>query len=472
MSDLVERARSAKRESKQIEFKSSFDPTSNGEWCEVIKDIVAIANSGGGIIIFGVNNDGSLSGLPVEAIGRIDPADIANRISKYTGCIDPPVEIIDIERQGSLLPAFIIQSSATPLVFENPGTYDVGAGKQKTAFGRGTIYYRHVAKSEPGTTEDIRFTFERNLNQIRNSWLKQVKKVVKAPAGAQFIVQTQVDRPTILQSNTVRIVNGPKGIPVILTRDPTKGGGTYLHEEVSEGIFDEINNVVDANRILTKGQTRFFLGPQVYYRVYAERQHIRQDQGQMEMLFHAGACEFYAPNLFWALELDADLVAKYIVATYLAPKSPQIHWFMRMAVLLGAEFCNWIYQRWDRKWHNYSQPPTFYFSFDKLIKDFKDSDQRLLATHSSPTTKLTIPGQTEASCSELMQDPRRADALLSAACMAIFEGNSQLRSTARALDYFAHGLEIVQNGKQIAEAAITAIGDKLPGDFEESSLVD
>jgi hypothetical protein len=470
MSDLIEKACSARRETKQIEFKCRFDPASNGEWCEVIKDIVAIANSGGGIVVFGVNDDGSLSGLALDAISRIDPADLSSKITKYTGCVDPLVEIQDIGREGHVLPAFIIRPASSLLVFGTEGAYVDGTGKQKNAFGRGTIYFRHGAKSEPGTTEDIRFAFERQLNQIRNSWLKQVKKVVKAPTGAQFLVQAPTNRPALLQSNAVRVVNDPEAIPVTLTRDPSKGGGTYLHEEVSDGIFDEINNVVDANRALTKGQARFLWMPQVYYRVYAERQRVRQDQGQMKMLFHAGACEFNAPNLFWALELDADLIAKSIVATYLAPKSPQIHWLMRMAVLLGEEYCGWMSNRWDQKWHHYSQAPTFYYTFGEMIKKLGGGDRRLLAAHLSPTTRLAVPGQTEASCSELMQDPRKAEALLSAACMAIFDGNSQLKSTARALDYFAHGLEIVQRGKQIAEAAMTAIGDKLPADPTESSI--
>jgi len=48
MPDLIQKALTAKRESKSVEFKETFDPTSPGDWCEVVKDIVAIANSGGG----------------------------------------------------------------------------------------------------------------------------------------------------------------------------------------------------------------------------------------------------------------------------------------------------------------------------------------------------------------------------------------------------------------------------------------
>ena len=53
MPDLVQRALTAKRESKYIEFKENFDPDSPADWCEVIKDIVAIANSGGGVMSSG-----------------------------------------------------------------------------------------------------------------------------------------------------------------------------------------------------------------------------------------------------------------------------------------------------------------------------------------------------------------------------------------------------------------------------------
>ena len=43
--------------------------------------------------------------------------------------------------------------------------------KQKTAFSAGTVYFRHGAKSEPGTSEDLRASLERELDRIRSSWL-------------------------------------------------------------------------------------------------------------------------------------------------------------------------------------------------------------------------------------------------------------------------------------------------------------
>jgi hypothetical protein len=44
----LRRAADAKRESKHVEFKEEFDPTNDGNWLELLKDLAAIANVGGG----------------------------------------------------------------------------------------------------------------------------------------------------------------------------------------------------------------------------------------------------------------------------------------------------------------------------------------------------------------------------------------------------------------------------------------
>jgi hypothetical protein len=257
--DFLEKASSASRESKQIEFKGAFDPSSGGDWCEVIKDIVAMANSGGGIIVFGLNSYGTRSGMTVDQICDIDNADIANKVTAYTGWVDPQIELREIERGSCRFPAFVIGSAGFPLAFERPGSYQIEGGKQKTAFGVGTVYFRHGAKSEPASSSDIQSAFDRQLSAIRQSWLKNVKRVSKAPLGAQVLVTSGAVARGVQGSALVRVVDSPTATPVVLTRDESKTGATFVHEQVSEAIFDEINNVVDANRVLSKGQKRFFL---------------------------------------------------------------------------------------------------------------------------------------------------------------------------------------------------------------------
>jgi hypothetical protein len=180
---LIERAENAQRESKRLDFKRDFDPKSGAAWCELIKDIVAFANSGGGIIVFGLNNDGSLFEFDAQAIFEIELADIANKIRRYTDCDFSEIEIIEICRDGTRLPAFLIAGVQVPMIFTKPGTYEVEPPNQRTAFSKGTLYFRHGSKSEPGTTADILKWRENEVERCRREWVKGIRKVVEAPAG-------------------------------------------------------------------------------------------------------------------------------------------------------------------------------------------------------------------------------------------------------------------------------------------------
>ncbi len=239
MPSLVERALNAKRESKYIEFKERFDPGSAGDWCEVIKDIVAIANSGGGIIIFGLDNAGNPTGDSLDALSHLDPADIANKASRYTGSTQLELEVRPLDKAGAALYAFVVQPISIPIVFQKPGTYDIGSGKQKAAFSIGTVYFRHGAKSEPGTSDDLRGVIERQLEVIRHSWIKGVRKVVQAPAGSQIVAVRPGEKSGITSlASTVRVVNDPTATPVLLTRARDESTvGTFIHEEVSKAFL-------------------------------------------------------------------------------------------------------------------------------------------------------------------------------------------------------------------------------------------
>jgi hypothetical protein len=359
-----------------------------------------------------------------------------------------------------------------PIVFQKPGTYDTGTGKQKTAFSVGTVYFRHGAKSEPGTSDDLRAVVERQLEVIRHSWIKGVRKVVQAPAGSQIIaVRPGEKNGTASFAPTVRVVNDPSATPVILTRARDKSTvGTFVHEEVSEGIFDEINNVIDANRVLARGQRHFFLGPPVYYRIYAERQYVKQSDEGTSVLLHSALCDLYAPALFWVLALPPEVVAVALAELYLRPRSPEIHSLIRMSVLLGSEFCEWLLEKWHRKWKGYAQPPNFYWGFQQLKSKLADTDPRILAARASKNAVYVVSGDEEVGMSKLLDSPQLASSLVSAACMRVFQGEKEMRSAARNLDYFAYGPRLLELGPQIGRATIKLIGDRAAGDLGETTL--
>jgi Putative DNA-binding domain len=61
----------AVREGKTVDFKSQFDPASEAECTEFVKDLVAMANSGGGFILIGVQDDAELSGADISSVLRL-----------------------------------------------------------------------------------------------------------------------------------------------------------------------------------------------------------------------------------------------------------------------------------------------------------------------------------------------------------------------------------------------------------------
>jgi Putative DNA-binding domain len=135
--DPLGRAKDAQRDSKFVEFKERFDPRSDGEWIELIKDLAAIANSGGGVVVIGVKNGGAHSGEDVRPVLELDGATIADKVFRYVGEHFDGFEIHAIERRGRTVAAILIHpATAAPLVFQRPGQYDTGRGKTKTAFTR------------------------------------------------------------------------------------------------------------------------------------------------------------------------------------------------------------------------------------------------------------------------------------------------------------------------------------------------
>jgi hypothetical protein len=193
-------------ESGAADFKSSFDPSSKQEWCELIKDIVAMANSGGGIIIVGVDDDGnSLANANIQPILAVDPADVTNRIHSYTDQHFAAFEIFQSVRRGNPVAVIEIGSSDIPIVFTAHGGYGVPGG-QKTAFVKGSVYFRHGAKSEPGTTDDLRQALERRLSQVKGFWLDGIGKIMAAPAGSDVqIVQRAVKLEDSAEAMPVRL---------------------------------------------------------------------------------------------------------------------------------------------------------------------------------------------------------------------------------------------------------------------------
>jgi hypothetical protein len=213
---LVDTALTAKRATRAIAFKREFFAVTPGAWCELLKDVVAMANSGGGVIVLGLASDGTPSGWDPTQFLTMDGTDFVSAWSEYLGERLPDFEVREVKKGEQRLAAIVIEPrTGSPLVFEKPCTYRDGDA-QRTAFTKGTVYFRHGARSDPGSARDLARFVEREVRKQRREWLGNVRKAAAAPKDAQILVVTPTAIPG--ESTTdVRVVDDPAAPAAVRT---------------------------------------------------------------------------------------------------------------------------------------------------------------------------------------------------------------------------------------------------------------
>ena len=214
---LIRRACEGKRESKNLDFKVGFDIDSREGWSEIVKDIVAFANSGGGALVLGAHDDGTPADVDVSPYLNVDPADVTNKVSGYTGYEFDEFEIIEIEKDRKPLALYAVFGVTTPMVFISDGAHLGQGKKRRPAFVKGSVYFRHGAKSAPGTSNDLSSWLERSLETIRSTWLDGIRKVVEA--GTVEVAHSIATERQNDAGITTRIGNAPNA-PVVRPQNP------------------------------------------------------------------------------------------------------------------------------------------------------------------------------------------------------------------------------------------------------------
>src|SRR5437764_6640877 len=145
MPTLLERALIATRASRRIGLTETFDPDE--------KDIAALANSGGGVVLFGVDRHGAPTGAALPSVAEARARD---------GGV-PFLEFGEAVKFGKRIVTAIVPEAATPIV------------------GDGVVYIRRGARSVPATTEELAKIVQRRVDAARREWLGAVRRVFREP---------------------------------------------------------------------------------------------------------------------------------------------------------------------------------------------------------------------------------------------------------------------------------------------------
>lgn len=218
----IDQLAESEKETARLDFKAEFDPDVKKDWCEILKDIVAMVNTRGGLIVFGIGDDGQPSGADLTKLSKLDPAKVTDKIASYTDVQFGDIQVVTVQRGGLPYPAIVVGRSKTPIIFSNPGNYPIPGDKsrQGSAFGIGVVFVRHGAKSEPATTDDLRQFIERRIDEVGKAWRRGIRKVVKAPVDHEVhVVPPNMKLVHDNDARAVRLVNDAKA-PVARFRNP------------------------------------------------------------------------------------------------------------------------------------------------------------------------------------------------------------------------------------------------------------
>ena len=134
---LLEKVAAAKRSSKYVVLANGGD---------VLKDVVALANVGGGVIL-------------TPAVPDVD----AIREELAFG----DVELVTTERGPALL---VGGAGEAPLTLDTQGAY-----------------FRHGARSVPASRDDLRKFMDKRLADVRKRLIIDIKRVITAPVGSEIV---------------------------------------------------------------------------------------------------------------------------------------------------------------------------------------------------------------------------------------------------------------------------------------------
>jgi hypothetical protein len=144
-------------ESDTLDFKEKIDCESKRSRVEICKDIIAMANTSGGYIVFGVRDD-DFYPIGLQHGSNISLEKLADTLDNYVG---ERVEILlahhnlMLEGEQRLFALLYIPPASTPIVTAKEGAYSED-GRQKVIFGKAEWLVRTHARSQRAEPADVR----------------------------------------------------------------------------------------------------------------------------------------------------------------------------------------------------------------------------------------------------------------------------------------------------------------------------
>lgn len=183
-------------EFRNQDYKSMFDPSDEKAKVDLVKNLIAMANAGGGQVVYG-RDETNTPGVDQSVCTTLDSARIADLIERYASRasvhVSHSIEALD---SGKFILSLTIDAAPYPIVMSRTGDWKgMNSGKDKPLFLVGDIWTRHSTKTERINYEDLRQWFERVRQEERDRILSRITSLVNLPEGAEIQVVSTSQQP-------------------------------------------------------------------------------------------------------------------------------------------------------------------------------------------------------------------------------------------------------------------------------------
>lgn len=291
--DKVEFIFKYNHETNYIDYKLKFNTGEQREWLKIAKDIVAFANTSGGYIVFGVeDNTFKIKGVEVEKMeALIDPDKIQQKVN---ACFSPPITHVTSKvftyKEKKLIIVHVPESYGKTHIAVREGKCKSSSGEH-IIIRKGEIYIRRSGSSiliEPNDLDNI---INKRVAYYKETLLKNVTKVVEAPVENEVL---------IFDPNSYEIKSGTKKF--ILSSDsdaiPVKGISTTTIPD------NDTSEIVTSIALFSKNRNHL---PDIkfLYRIYKNRELIKLSENHIQSL--ALICIYeQVPCFYWLQFISKD----------------------------------------------------------------------------------------------------------------------------------------------------------------------
>jgi hypothetical protein len=192
----------------------STDDVINGapqgtEWRVLIRDITAVANSGGG---------------QITLAAPLDEQELRRRLAEHTQGEFADIAVHPLPSTEN--PAFVmtVGPALFPISFSEFSEIDgctlPAIANRATAASSSGFYFRHGERTERATTADMRSFIERLLGRVQRRWLQRMRRTVSRPLASLVAESHRTARKGKAAENLqpVRIVTDPNA-PALQPQD-------------------------------------------------------------------------------------------------------------------------------------------------------------------------------------------------------------------------------------------------------------